>query len=379
MYACQVTIGRARVALSFEEAIDGVKNPTVQVINAKSTLLDNLAEAEIRLRNDTTNVRKSMADRLAEARARAGSSSHSRKSSKPKPAKRGQSLGAFGGLSAVGRAKETRMILHHFLGDAEPIETSEIGVPYMHELDEDMDLPDTKSTFNPAANMKDLTIKDFFNAKEKAMPTWSLMGFQQFMALCRKAQRMCQASSRDGAAVNAAALGELLDIALRTYMRMQRLGELGPNDIRFKAQMYMHLQYMSTHRVLHSGAIAATVYADAVDNFVARLPNHVKQQSYTNNFNGTKNGRTPVRSETNGRGGKKSGASPVSGCYLCPATDHYSNDTRFHPLLPDGTHEKLSDEQKSKILDRIDNAALSSSVKAAEKENVRRYWSQHKL
>ena len=34
-----------------------------------------------------------------------------------------------------------------------------------------MDLPDTRAAFNPAATFTDLTIKDFFTAKEKALRT----------------------------------------------------------------------------------------------------------------------------------------------------------------------------------------------------------------
>ena len=75
VFACHTDTGKARVAVSWGEAIDGVKNPTVQAINSKSTLLGNLAEAEVRLRKDKTHVRKSLSDRLAEARARAGSKS----------------------------------------------------------------------------------------------------------------------------------------------------------------------------------------------------------------------------------------------------------------------------------------------------------------
>ena len=34
---------------------------------------------------------------------------------KPSPRKRGQSIGAFGGKTAVGRAEEVKMITYHFL------------------------------------------------------------------------------------------------------------------------------------------------------------------------------------------------------------------------------------------------------------------------
>ena len=375
VFACHTDVGKARVAVTWEDAIDGVDNPAVQVINAKSTLLDNLAEAEIRLRKDKTHVRKSLSDRLAAARARAGATSHAKKSTTATTQKtKGESLGAFVGLSAVGRAKETRMISYYFLNsDLKPIKTVYDQVPFMHELDEDMDLPETKAAFNPSADVKDLTIKDFFTAKEKAMPTWKLMDLQEFMSFCRKAQRMCQSSSKKGAAANAVAIGELMDVGLRTYRTMERLNELGTDNIRFKARMYLHLQCMSTYRVFHASAIAMTVFSDATDPFVARLP---AQRGYK----GRQHSPSPATSASEGRKyTPRKDVSPVSGCYKCAATDHYANDERFHPLREDGSHEKVPEEEKAAIMERIDKSTLSAALKAAEKEKVRRYWAQHKL
>ena len=244
-----------------------------------------------------------------------------------------------------------------------------------------MDLPDTRAAFNPAATFTDLTIKYFFTAKEKALPTWSLMDFQPFMSFCRKAQRMCLSSSREGANANAAALGELMDIALRVYRTMERLGELGPGNVRFKARMYLHLQHMTTHRVLHASAIAMTVFSDATDSFVARLPGQqmaprrapaaVRRAPAASSSTAC----TPVSKSASTPKAKK----PLFGCYLCTATDHFANDTRFHPLLPDGTIPKLTAAQKRAIIDRIEASNLSAALKATEKENVRRYWSQHSL
>ena len=122
---------------------------------------------------------------------------------------------------------------------------------------------------------------------------------------------------------------------------------------------------MSVHRIMHASAIAATVFSDATDAFVARLPNHKKLK--TKSYGGT------PRTQTD-----KTHA-PVSGCYLCAASDHYASDTRFHPLLPDGSHEKLSAKTKQAIMDRIDNSDLSASLKAAERDKVKSYWSQHSL
>ena len=77
----------------------------------------------------------------------------------------------FVGGSAVGRAKQTRMITYHFLSGLKPIKTTFDDAPYNDELDEDMELPETKATFNPVANLTDATIKNFFWAKEKALPS----------------------------------------------------------------------------------------------------------------------------------------------------------------------------------------------------------------
>ena len=378
VFACHTGIGKARVAMTFDDAIRGVKNASVQVINSKSTLLDNLAEAEVRLRKDKINVRKSLQDRLAEARARAGAESHAKKSTTAAATTtpKGESLGAFVGMSTVGRAKETRMITYNFLSQLKPIKLCYNQVPFGHELDEDMDLPESKAAFNPATNMKDLTIKDFFNAKEKALPTWKLMGFQEFMSFCRKARRMCQSSSREGAAVNAAALDMLMDIGLRTYRILERMDELGPDSIRFKAKMYLHLQYMCMHRVLHASAIADTVFMDAVDPFIVRLPGQSKFRRYRYT---TSPVSTPSPSGPTPRKPTFKTVPPLSGCYRCPATDHYANDTRFHPVLPDGTQEKVSDADKAAILKRVEKSDLSEAVKAAEKDKVRQYWAQHGL
>ena len=74
VYACHTDIGKARITVAFDDAIAGVNNPAVQVVNSHSTLLDNLAEAEVRLKQDKMHVNKSLAYRLAEARKRVGAS-----------------------------------------------------------------------------------------------------------------------------------------------------------------------------------------------------------------------------------------------------------------------------------------------------------------
>ena len=185
---------------------------------------------------------------------------------------------------------------------------------------------------------------------------------------------MCLSSSKKESNVNAVALGELMDITLRVHRTMERLGKLGIDNIRFKARMYLQLQHMTNHRVIHPSALAMNVFANATDAFVARLPGHAviaRQPPAASSSSKC----TPVSKSTAASKFKK----PLFGCYLCTATDHFANDTRFHPLLPDGTLPKLTAEQKQAIINRIDASNLAASLKATEKENVRRYWSQHSL
>ena len=149
----------------------------------------------------------------------------------------GQSLrrsrGLFFGGSRLGRTKEMRMLLHYFVDDPEPIEVDEHGAPHAHELDPDsMELPSTKMFYGTAkadaTRQQEATIGDFFTE----LPSWPLMEFSAFMALCRKATRVCQSSSRDAAVANCAALAELLDIALRVHRLYSTMGTLGPDEVR---------------------------------------------------------------------------------------------------------------------------------------------------
>ena len=175
---------------------------------------------------------------------------------------------------------------------------------------------------------------------------------------------MCQASKKADAVVNAAALGELMDIALNVHRRYGRLGTLGQDEEKFKARMYLHLQHACMSRVVHASAIAMTVFEDATDPFCARLPDHTKSAS-------------PFRNQPKPQP-KSTETTPSSGCYLCPATDHYCNNEKFHPLI-NGKHKPLSDAEKEAILKRIETSALSQTYKNIEKQKVKRYWSQHSL
>ena len=69
---------------------------------------------------------------------------------------------------------------------------------------------------------------------------------------------------------------------------------------------------------------------------------------------------------------------PTSGCYLCPATDHYCSDPKFNPKV-NGKHKPLTDAEKEAIIERIESSDLSRTLKNAELKGVRRYWLQHGL
>ena len=66
---------------------------------------------------------------------------------------------------------------------------------------------------------------------------------------------------------------------------------------------------------------------------------------------------------------------PLTGCYLCPETDHWASDTAYHPTRPD----KLPKATKAAILARVDASQLSKAAKETEKEAIKAYWAQHSL
>ena len=157
-------------------------------------------------------------------------------------------------------------------------------------------------------------------------------------------------------------------ICLRTHQHYELSDSLGPDEIRFKERMFMHLQYACFARVVHSNAIAMTVFEDATDPFVARLPGHKPSECRQPDYKTTS---TSV-------GSPRDNSTPSIGYYLCPATDHYCNDKRFHPLV-NGKHKPVSDKTKEEILKRIESSSLSQAQRTNEKQRVKRYWSQHGL
>jgi hypothetical protein len=141
--------------------------------------------------------------------------------------------------------------------------------------------------------------------------------------------------------------------------------------------MYLHLQVASHSRVLYTGSNAMAAFERATDLFVARLPASAFQPPrrvprVAARVADPTAACAPVQTESS-RGG------PVSGCWLCPAPDHYCNDKRFHVKV-NGRYKKISKSDKEAILDRIAGTATwSSEAKAEETRKVKDFWSQHSL
>ena len=101
--------------------------------------------------------------------------------------------------------------------------------------------------------------------------SWALMPLAGFLRFCRRAARLCIFDGRQSPSTTSSALAELMDIALRVHQSMERTETAGADGIRFQVRMYLHLQFASRHRVLHTGAAAMLVFRGAVDDFVRRI------------------------------------------------------------------------------------------------------------
>ena len=203
-------------------------------------------------------------------------------------------------------------------------------------------------------------------AKDKAMPSWPLLGFNAFLALMRRATRVCRASDRPAAVATAAALCELVDIAVRTERNYRRMGTMGPNDVRFKAHMYLHLQYACIHRMVFVRARVLAAFELATDPFVARLPASAVKTSRT--F-GKSQSSTSARQQT---------TTSTTFCYLCGSTSHLCNDEGVHPK-ENGEYAKLSQQEKDKVLECIQQTDVPSTTKTSFTKKVKDFWSRHSL
>jgi hypothetical protein len=281
-----------------------------------------------------------------------------------------------------------RQILHYFVEDPEPIRIEYDDEPFMRELHEGMDLPETMSFRRTDESARTgLTMEDFFVAKDKAMPTWPLLGPNEFCTLVRRAMRVCTESLRPAAMAASAALGELLDIALRVEREYRSMGVMGPNDVRYKAHMYLHLQYASLYRLVFIRANALSAFEKATDAFVSRLP----AAAFVTAVTGQQRAAEMVRRKTVAahrhtvQPSSSAGAGigprvvPQAGCYLCPAADHYCNNELFHPKV-NGRYERVPRATKALILKRVrESTEYDAATKVEQEKTIKDFWSRHSL
>ena len=386
VFACWTSKGKGRIAFSWDEATHGIKdNVSVEVFNAESTLFLNFARAEEYLANASDE--SSISDRIAAARKAVAAKRDPKKTPSARDASAtadtaGKSAGVRVGMTGVVLTREITQIRRCFIDAAKAVVIR--GSPHEPEEDElerDMPAPGSATYLSDdvesheGSDKGELTLLEFFSYKKNKTKAWPLKSFGEFLSFCRQGQRLCSSSSKEVGVANAAFFMELLDMAVKVHQQMVRRGTLGPEEIRFEVRMYLHLQYACNYGVMFTGASACRAFEMAVDSFgTAKVPRFRKLMKRSSD------GRSGARGAGRGGGYKTPvTAKPASGCYLCPASDHYANDPKFHPLPADGKRAPISPDKKKAILARIDNSSLSVEEKTAEKAQVRKYWSQHSL
>ena len=390
VFACWASTGKGRIAFSWEEATRGIKeNVSVEVFNAEPNVFLNFARAEEYLANSTTEsstTETSISDKISAARksvaAKRDPKTPSARAASSASAAAGKSAGVRVGMTGVVLTREITQIRRCFIDAKKAVVIR--GSPHEPEEDElerDMPAPGSATYLcddvesHEGSDKGELTLLEFFSYKKNKTKAWPLKSFGEFLSFCRQGQRLCASSSKEVGVANAAFFMELLDMAVKVHQQMVRRGTLGADEIRFEIRMYLHLQYACNYGVMFTGASACRAFEMAVDSFgTAKVPRFRKLMKHASD------GRSGARGAGKGGGYKTPvTAKPASGCYLCPASDHYANDPKFHPLPADGKRAPVSADKKKAILARIDNSSLSVEEKTAEKAQVRKYWSQHSL
>ena len=400
VFACKVSDARVRIALSYEQAKNGVEKPDVKSFFQKPTLIENITEAEVwaERSNRKPKATKSFKERYAEARKKRFQEAAKEdfpdsdplgycalRTPEKRPADTEATPGqpqlgvGFLGFKGMVRSRRVLQMQRCFIDCATAIRIDTTGQPDPYELDEDsMELPGSSTyMLSSARTGGPLKIEEWFEERKNSIKAWPLMSFSEFLSFCRHAIRLCSKSSKPAAAVNCAALNELTDIAIRLHRHMDRLGTLGSGESRFMSRMYLHLQFATMKRVVHTSAAAMAVFKEATEVFMTRLPKNAFSSS-TETASGAARAAKAEHDKHN-RSPSKSGSGwgkPKSGCYLCAATDHYCSDRSKHPLTQDGKHKKVSPDTQKAIMQRIDNSTASVEWKAAEKKRVREFWAR---
>ena len=390
VFACWVTKNTARIAFTWNAAARGITNNlSVEVFSSEDTLFLNFARAEQFLAQG--KPAPSIKEKIAAARKVVSKSPITARNAKaaPKAAASaskqhvsGQSGGLRVGMSGVVHTREASQIRRCFIEAKVAVEIK--GAPDEPEDDQlDRAMPAPGSATYLSKDVEEqidgpggLTMLDYYLFKKGKVKAWPLKDYDEFLAFCRQGQKLCASSSTEVGAANAAMFHELLDIAVRTHGQMVRRGTLGHNEIRFQVRMYLHLQYATNYKVLHTGPGAMRAFEGAVDSFgVAKVPRFRLSARSTDTavqYASTARKSTPIPRKANV-------LKPVSGCWLCPAPDHYASDKKFHPKPASGKRPALAAEVKQAIMDRIDASSLSAELKLKEKTDVKKYWTQHSL
>ena len=397
--ACWLPGGKGRIAFTWAEAARGQSqaNLAIHSFAAEESLFLNFVRAE-QFFTQSKNPPVSIAEKLAAARAAVAKGAHTSSSAvkpaaaKSKPAATtakapaaasaasdGQSVGERVGSHGVVQTREMTQIRRCFVDAPKAITICPApSEPEEDELERDLPAPgsstylaaDVKEHVGDAA--KELTLFEYFSYKKGKVKAWPLMQFCDFLAFCRQAQRMCTTSSKPVAIANSPVFTELIDIAVRVHTQMTRRNTLGRNEIRFQVRMYMHLQYASNCLVLHTGGPAMRAFAAAVDTFgVAKVPRFTASGTASGYRYQTRAKCPPVSSEG------KPVVMPRSGCYRCPAPDHWASDANFHPKGEDGKRPPITAADKKGIMARVDNdSKMSAEEKRQEKAKIQEYWAK---
>ena len=354
---------------------------TVRSINTHTSLIANLVAAEKWLLNQRVSTgagasKKSVAQRLAEAREAAGKVNHEvvdlcTDSESETPSPDGGPSGSGSGSSMLGvhgmvRSKRTQLILRCFT-KGKPIEVRRSGCPDITSFDEegDIQLPGSLSYRIDTGRVDSMPrYEDWHKEKTDSIKAWPLMQYSQLMPFYAQAIRLCREHGSATAMASVTAFEELRDLTARLYRHMELLSALGPEKRCFQVRMFLHLQCMTVTRVLYTGGEAMTVFQRATELFMRRL------------F-GDESGSTTASSSSKKSTKKKSTAKSSQSrytCYLCATTGHYCNNPKFHKRDKNRKYPAVTTEMRPKILAKIESLEATDAAKKERKTATKAFW-----
>ena len=269
------------------------------------------------------------------------------------------------GRRALVRSREAAQIYRVFVQDKDPIRVLEHPANvHVHKI-LGLELPNS-TLFKTLGTS---SFRDYCKMTEANSPnyTWALMPFSDMLNMFRKAREACKAEAKPTAALNIEALHRMSEMASEMYTMMKKAGTLGPNDINFECQMYLHVQWASDMRELPVGPGAMSNFREAARQFAPRLPGYVIDLTADSPVAATANPKKTLSKRP------KSTTKPRFGCWLCPEVHYVTSKT--HPTRP----KKLKKEVKAAILKRVADFDCEQSLKDNEVKKIKEYWSRLKL